>query len=118
MKKTLIIAFAFQYVYLCADTTVTALSNVHHFFGSGTNNRTIIDTIQLPSNNDDYQRILMHINLACPTDGCDSWDRKASISVKHLNEWYEIGRYVTPYGVGCGWTLDVTDYRSVLKGEI
>ena len=118
MKKTLIIAFAFQYVYLCADTTVIALSNVHHFFGSGTNKRTIIDTIQLPSNNDDYQRILMHINLACPTDGCDPWDRKASISVKHLNEWYEIGRYVTPYGVGCGWTLDVTDYRSVLKGEI
>jgi len=118
MKKTLIIAFAFQYVFLSADTTIIALNNVHHFFGSGINNRTIIDTIPLPSNNDNYQQILMHINLTCPIDGCDPWDRKASISVKHLNEWYEIGRYVTPYGVGCGWTLDVTDYRSILKGEI
>ena len=35
-----------------------------------------------------------------------------------LEEWYEIGRYVTPYGVECGWSFDVTDYRSILKGEV
>lgn len=118
MKNTSIIVFIFHCVFLYADTTVVAFNSVHHFFGGGTNNRTVIDTIQLPGQNNDYQQILMHIDLACPTGGCDPWDRKASISVKHLNAWYEIGRYVTPYGVGCGWTLDVTDYRSILKGEI
>jgi len=60
----------------------------------------------------------MHLSLECPDGGCDPWDRKAKISVKHLGEWFEIGRYVTPYGVECGWDIDVTDYRSILKGEV
>ena len=60
----------------------------------------------------------MNVNLECPAGGCDPWDRKAKISIKSLNEWYEIGRYVTPYGVECGWSFDVTDYHSLLKGEL
>tara|TARA_Y100000590_G_scaffold59517_1_gene63135 strand:- start:6370 stop:6798 length:429 start_codon:yes stop_codon:yes gene_type:complete len=116
MKKTIIILFFIHYLH--GDTKVTALNDVHHFFGGGTNNRIITNTTQLPEDNNDYQQILMHIYLSCPTDGCDPWDRKANISVEYLNSWYEIGRYITPYDVECDWTLDVTDYRSILKGEI
>ena len=32
----------------------------------------------------------MNVNLECPNGGCDPWDRKAKISVMHLEEWYEI----------------------------
>ena len=118
MKKILIFIFASISTFINADTTVTALNNVHHYFGSGTNNRTVYETVRLPSENHNFAQIFMHFSLSCPNGGCDPWDRKASISVNHLNEWFEIGRYVTPYGIECGWTLDVSDYRSILKGEI
>ena len=118
MKKIFTILFVAITAFLKADTTIVALNNVHHYFGAGTNNRTIFETVRLPSENHNFSQILMHFNLSCPNGGCDPWDRKASISVNHLDEWFEIGRYVTPYGIECGWTLDVSDYRSILKGEV
>jgi len=62
----------------------------------------------------------MHIDLNCPPNGCDPWDRYANISVvKNDGSTVEIGRYITPYGIGtCGWTLDVSDYREMLRGEV
>ena len=118
MRKILLYIILLQYSVLYSDTTVVAFDAVHHYFGSMGNNRTVIDTIQFPDSNSAYSDIIMHINLDCPAGGCDPWDRKAKLSVHHLNEWFEIGRYVTPYGVECGWDIDVTDYRSILKGEV
>ena len=103
---------------LFGDTTIVALDAVHQSFGSLGNNRTVIDTIGFPESNSNYSEIFMNLDLECPGGGCDPWDRKAKISVKHLGDWYEIGRYVTPYGIECGWSFDVTDYRSLLKGDV
>ena len=116
MKLINFILLFFYFSY--ADTTIVAFDEVHQSFGSLGNNRTVIDTIQFPLSNSNFSQIIMNVNLECPDGGCDPWDRKAKISVMHLEEWYEIGRYVTPYGVECGWTFDVTDYRSILKGEV
>ena len=118
MRKILLNIILLQCSVLYSDTTVVAFDAVHHYFGSMGNNRTVIDTIQFPDSNSEYSDIIMHLSLECPAGGCDPWDRKAKISVKHLGEWFEIGRYVTPYGVECGWDIDVTDYRSILKGEV
>ena len=118
MKRYLINILFIQLAYLHGDTTIVAFDNVHQFFGGSGNNRTVIDTIQFPDSNSEYSEIIMTVALECPTGGCDPWDRKAKISVMHLNDWFEIGRYVTPYGVECGWSFDVTDYRSLLKGEV
>ena len=118
MRKILLNIILLQCSVLYSDTTVVAFDAVHHYFGSMGNNRTVIDTIQFPDSNSEYSDIIMHLSLECPDGGCDPWDRKAKISVKHLGEWFEIGRYVTPYGVECGWDIDVTDYRSILKGEV
>ena len=79
--------------------------------GTSGNNRTVVDTIQFPQSNVGFSDIIMSVGLECPTGGCDPWDRKAKIDVMHLNQWFEIGRYVTPYGVECGWEFDVTDYK-------
>ena len=103
---------------LFGDTTIVAFDAVHQSFGSLGNNRSIIDTIQFPESNSNYSEIFMNVILECPGGGCDPWDRKARISIDHLGDWYEIGRYVTPYGVECGWSFDVTDYRSLLKSEV
>ena len=118
MRKTFLKIILLQFTLLYSDTTIVAFDAVHQFFGSLGNNRTVIDTIQFPDSNTGYSDITMHLNLECPTGGCDPWDRKAKISVQHLNEWFEIGRYITPYGVECGWSIDVTDYRSLLEGEV
>ena len=118
MKRYLINILFIQLAYLHGDTTIVAFDNVHQFFGGSGNNRTVIDTIQFPDSNSEYSEIIMTVSLDCPTGGCDPWDRKAKISVMHLNDWFEIGRYVTPYGVECGWSFDVTDYRSLLVGEV
>ena len=116
MKMIKIILFFIGFVY--SDTTIVAFNAVHQSFGNFGNNRTVIDTIQFPETNISFSEITMNVNLECPNGGCDPWDRKAKISVMHLDEWYEIGRYVTPYGVECGWSFDVTDYRSILKGDV
>ena len=116
MKMIKVILFFIGFVY--SDTTIVAFNAVHQSFGNFGNNRTVIDTIQFPETNISFSEITMNVNLECPNGGCDPWDRKAKISVMHLDEWYEIGRYVTPYGVECGWSFDVTDYRSILKGDV
>ena len=118
MKNTFLKIILLQFTLLHGDTTIVAFDDVHHFFGGLGNYRTIIDTIQFPDSNDEYSDIFMYLELECPDGGCDPWDRKAKISVQHLNEWFEIGRYVTPYGIGCGWSFDVTDYRSILEGMV
>ena len=111
MKKALLIFILFIKSLVFSDTTIVALDQVHHSFGSSGNNRTAIETVQFPDNDTEYSSISMRVDLDCPNGGCDPWDRKAKISVYHLDQWIEIGRYVTPYGIECGWDIDVTDYR-------
>ena len=118
MKYLISIFLIFSFNFIYSDTTITAFSNVHHFFGNSGNNRTLIENVEFPLSNDGYSEIIMNISLECPNGGCDPWDRKANISIKQFGTWYEIGRYVTPYGIGCGWSYNVTDYRSILKGNV
>ena len=60
-----------------------------------------------------------------PSAGCNAWDVFANILVREpvSNEWYEIGRYITPYGVDTkalerGIEIDVTDFKSLLSGAV
>ena len=112
------IFLAFCINFISADTTITAFSNVHQFFGNSGNSRDLIENVEFPLSNEGYSEIIMNISLECPNGGCDPWDRKANISIKQFGKWYEIGRYVTPYGIGCAWSYNVTDYRSILKGNV
>ena len=123
MKKTylLLIAACFSFIMANAsapDTTVSTLVNFHQGNGAGLATRTVVDTFELPYDVSMYSAINMHVQLNCPTGGCDPWDRFASISVWHENDWFEIGRYMTPYGKSCGWTIDVSDYRNMLTGTV
>ena len=69
------------------------------------------------------QQIKMFLQIDCPSTGCDDWDRFANIKVKDQvsGNWFEIGRYITPYWVGTqqlerGLEFDVTDFKSFLTG--
>ncbi|MCL3781427.1 T9SS type A sorting domain-containing protein [Prolixibacteraceae bacterium JC049] len=68
-----------------------------------------------------YKQIIGHFKTTCPNiDGaCDDWDRWAYLEVKGPNgQWIELIRYITPYDVGCEHTIDLTDYASVLQGNL
>jgi hypothetical protein len=73
----------------------------------------------LPSFLGAFDQITATLTLSCPTGGCGEWDRVASIDARgHNGEWVEIIRYITPYGVPCAHTIDLTDYISILQGKI
>jgi len=68
-------------------------------------------------------QIKMFLQIDCPSTGCDDWDRFANIKVKDdaTGNWFEIGRYITPYWVGTqqlerGLEFDVTDFKALLRG--
>ena len=85
--------------------------------GLHTGGNTITQVANFPADNSAYSQILMHVSLDCPTGGCDPWDRFANLKVEVGSEEIEIGRYITPYGNDwCDWTIDVTDYRTILTG--
>ena len=80
------------------------------------------------------------LNATTPTDTLTVWEADTTMnpdSVLYKQEWgyygppfeivdrYEIGRYITPYGIGLdlgdeGWTwvFDVTDYRPLLADSV
>ena len=67
----------------------------------------------------ELDQIIATLDITCPTGGCDPWDRVSGVEVKgHNGEWYEVIRYITPYGVACGHSVDLTDFMSILQGKI
>lgn len=72
----------------------------------------------LPSFIGRYNQIIGTLSIDCPNGGCDPWDRVSSVEVQGKDgEWYEIIRYLTPYGVACQSTINLTDFKSLLKGK-
>lgn len=74
---------------------------------------------ELPSYVGAFDSIYGTLTIDCPPGGCDPWDRVSTLSVKgHDGEWYEIIRYLTPYGVACSHEIDLTDFMSLLQGKV
>ena len=84
------------------------------------NNGIVEVEAELPSYLGAFDEIIGQLIIGCPAGGCDPWDRISGIEVKgHNGEWYEIIRYITPYGVACSSsTIDLTDFMSILQGKI
>ncbi len=97
---------------------INALDQVQHNFGAA--GQTQFTSILLPQDLSVYEQILMHLKVECPTGGCDPWDQPGKISIVNESGEYEIGRFITPFGIGtCGpWTIDVTDFKTLLQGAI
>ncbi|WP_406683814.1 peptide-N-glycosidase F-related protein [Seonamhaeicola sp. MEBiC1930] len=85
------------------------------------NSRNFYGTFTMPQHIGSYNQIMANLVVECPSnDGdCDDWDRRAFIDVKGPDgNWIQIIRYITPYGVGCSHSIDLTDYASLLQGEV
>lgn len=88
---------------------------------TGQNDRWYYGTHTFPQFVGAYNDMNAFLEVECPniSGGCDDWDRWAFIDVKAPDgNWIQLIRYITPYGVGCNHELDVTDYMSLLQGEV
>lgn len=73
---------------------------------------------ELPSFLGAYDQIIATLTVSCPPGGCGELDRVAYIEARDKEgNWVEIIRYVTPYGVACFHSIDLTDYMSILQGK-
>ena len=94
---------------------IPIFQQVQHNFGSA--GQSHLSRVVLPENNVNVSKITLELSLLCPSTGCDPWDQPAKISVLKNGKTYEIARFITPYGKACGpWTVDVTDFKTLLKG--
>lgn len=82
------------------------------------NNVSQVVSAEMPSYLGAFNKIMANLTVSCPPGGCGEWDRVASVDLKgHDGKWYEIIRYITPYGVPCSHNIDLTDYMSMLLGK-
>jgi len=109
---------SYRYKKLDDDTTLNILNEEPHNFGGA--GQTRFTEVNMPVHMEDYEQLLLHFSLECPNDGCDPWDQPAAFFIiTEDGTEYEIARFITPYGIGCGdWTVDVTDFKSIMQGEI
>ena len=97
-----------------ADVSVTAINQAHVYIEVP----SVTVESDLPSYVGAYDQITGTLTISCPPGGCDPWDRVSSVEVQGKDgEWYEIIRYLTPYGVACNHTIDLTDFMSFLSGK-
>ena len=83
--------------------------------------RVFTASFSLPQFTGAYSGITGHFSVSCPSinGGCDDWDRLAHVEILAPDgQWVEIIRYITPYGVGCDHTIDLSDYASLLQGKV
>jgi len=103
---------------IISDQTVTSMEDVVIEFG-GTNSRWFYGSYEMPQHVNSYDEIMANLIVECPNGNCDDWDRWAHIDVKGPDgNWIQIIRYMTPYNVGCTHLIDLTDYESILQGEL
>jgi hypothetical protein len=97
-----------------AENIIVSDMNFHNF-GQQNNNFKLT----LPNDLHKYEQLLLNIDLTCPAGGCAPWDVLADLKAITPSGTYELARYITPYGIACGgWVVDITDFKSILGGEI
>jgi hypothetical protein len=103
---------------------VPAFDRTPVYFSSDDNRRDVSTQASFPASGE-FARITMHVSLNCPAGGCDPWDRYGTIGVvtgpgtdDSPATVIELTRFMTPYGVGGRWSLDVTDMRPLLTGDV
>jgi len=85
-------------------------------------------TFAFPEHPESYSSITAFLTIGCPAapGDCDPWDRLGNVRVVTPDQGdVEIARFVTPYDITggdypgtCAWTHDMTNYKSLLRGDV
>ncbi|MGE0872081.1 MAG: peptide-N-glycosidase F-related protein [Kofleriaceae bacterium] len=96
--------FTAEHIYYSADAT--------------TNRQTVDQQVALPTQGP-FKSVKLSFKLSCPSNHCDDWDRPGALSYLDADgKAVEFARFMTPYGRGGEWTVDVTDLQTVLAGPL
>lgn len=101
------------------EQTVVAFERAHVWFGKE-NRRELVIAVDFPEQGA-FAKIRLDLELSCPQGGCDAWDRFGSLAIvpeDQPQQRIELARFITPYGVGGAWSIDLTDLRPLLKGKV
>jgi hypothetical protein len=80
---------------------------------------TIDSVVTFPSFSGTYNQVVATLDYACPPSGCEPWDVVANVYITGANgQELKLFSYITPYGVACQDSIDVTDYVSQLQGNV
>ncbi|MEN8226093.1 MAG: hypothetical protein ABFS05_12120, partial [Bacteroidota bacterium] len=106
---------SFNVVSNTASNTFTLIDHLHFATVGGS-----IDTIMaLPSFSGTFNKVIASLEYDCPTGGCEPWDVTAAVYTTGANgEQIKLFTYITPYGVACEDSIDVSDLVSQLQGNI
>ena len=97
---------------------VRTMEDVVIWFGQ-TNSRWFYGKYTLPQQVGVFSKVNARLTVECPGGNCDDWDRLAYVDIKAPDgNWIQLIRYITPYGRGCEHIVDVSDYLSLLQGDI
>ncbi len=67
---------------------------------------------------DEVGRVIATLTLGAPEGGIDAWDHGGSISIfDDEGNRYEVLRFITPFGRGYTWKVDVTDLLTLFSGK-
>jgi hypothetical protein len=85
--------------------------------------KTAETVINFPGKDKEFKSIMLEFTLSCPNQTkCDAWDRPGDLhviqNVGGKEVPIEILRFMTPYGVGGTWKMDVTHLRSLLTDNV
>ncbi len=107
---------SFQVVPDSTTLTYKMIDTLH--FANVANNR-LDTTLIFPSFTGTYSKVTAFVKYDCPPEGCEAWDVIAYANIRGANgDWVELLRYITPYALACGDSIDITDYVSQLQGKI
>ena len=97
---------------------VPLFKDTHVYFGKDANFRNIESSVELPELSNSYDTALLTVDLNCPNQKCDWWDRSGNLSLRDdSGRVYELMRFKTPYRVGATWVLDISDFLPLLNGR-
>lgn len=104
------------------DVTIVAFEDAHAFWlgwEDGQNARELDVDVEFPPADVGYGDIALYLDLACPNDACDWWDRFGTLGIvegagTENERVIEIARFITPYRVGGSWGIDVSALRPLL----
>ncbi len=108
--------------YASEALTVRVAKATPVYFKGDDNRREQFMEVSLPESVEAYGRVSLNFKLSCPAGNCDRWDRLGSFGImqpdaKGQNQYLELLRFITPYGIGASWKYDLSDFIPLLQGK-
>jgi hypothetical protein len=104
-------------INIVPDATSMSADAFKNIWLSPSVSSAVVDA-ELPSYLGAFNKITATLKVHCPAGGCGAWDRVASVdAMDKEGKWFQIIKYITPYGVACSHDIDLSDYSSILQGK-